>query len=59
METRNPISCAMLNDFYQFTIARAYYEEGRQDEPAVFDLFTRTNPFKGTYTVLAGIKEAV
>jgi nicotinate phosphoribosyltransferase len=49
---------AMLTDFYQVTIDRNYFEEARQDEPAVFDLLFRRPPFSGTFTVFAGLSEA-
>ena len=51
--------CAMLTDLYQITIARAYFREGRQDEPAVFDLFYREQPFGGTFAIFAGLEEAI
>ena len=50
---------SMLTDFYQITITQAYFREGRQDEYAVFDLFYRTQPFKGTFAVFGGLAEAV
>jgi len=59
LEPSDSIVQAMLTDFYQVTIARAYFEEGRADEPAVFDLFYRTQPFNGTFAVVAGISEAI
>lgn len=49
----------MLTDLYQLTIARAYFREGRQDEPAVFDLFYREQPFGGTFALFAGLEEAI
>jgi nicotinate phosphoribosyltransferase len=49
----------MLTDFYQVTISRNYFEEGRQDEPAVFDLFFRIPPFSGSFAVFAGLSEAI
>jgi nicotinate phosphoribosyltransferase len=50
---------AMLTDFYQLTIALGYFTQGRQDEPACFDLFYRTQPFKGSFAVFAGLEEAI
>ncbi|KAL0208174.1 hypothetical protein P9112_010761 [Eukaryota sp. TZLM1-RC] len=33
----------------------SYYQQQIHDQHAVFDLFYRRNPFKGTYTVFAGL----
>jgi nicotinate phosphoribosyltransferase len=46
-------------DFYQITITRMYFEQGRQDEPAVFDLFYRKQPFRGSICVFAGLADAL
>jgi hypothetical protein len=37
----------------------AYWKVGRQNDHAVFDLYFRKNPFKGEYTVFAGLEEAL
>lgn len=50
---------AMLTDFYQLTIARAYFDQGRQDETAVFDLFYRSQPFDGSFAVFAGLNDVI
>ena len=49
----------MLNDYYQLSMAYAYWKSGRQDEPAVFDLFFRKNPFGGEFTLFAGLEEVL
>ena len=49
----------MLTDFYQLSMAYAYWKSGRQDEPAVFDLFFRKNPFGGEFTLFAGLEEVL
>jgi nicotinate phosphoribosyltransferase len=42
-------------DLYQLTMVAGYLREGKQDEPAVFDLGFRRNPFDGGYAVFAGL----
>ena len=55
----NPLVGPMLTDLYQLTMAYAYWREGRQDEHATFELFFRKNPFKGEYTIFAGLDEVL
>jgi len=47
----------MLTDFYQITMAYAYWKAGVQEEEAVFDLFFRKNPFRGEFAIYAGLEE--
>jgi nicotinate phosphoribosyltransferase len=37
----------------------AYWKNKRHNEPAVFEAYFRKNPFKGNYTVFAGLDEAL
>jgi nicotinate phosphoribosyltransferase len=37
----------------------AHWKIGKHTEPAVFELFFRKNPFKGQYTVFAGLDECM
>jgi nicotinate phosphoribosyltransferase len=50
---------ALLTDLYQITMLAGYFEKGMHDDPAVFDLFFRTPPFKGGYVVFAGLEPAL
>lgn len=50
---------ALLTDLYQLTMLAGYFEKGMHDDPAVFDLFFRTPPFKGGYVVFAGLETAL
>ncbi len=50
---------ALLTDLYQLTMLAGYFEKGMQDDPAVFDLFFRSPPFKGGYAVFAGLETAL
>jgi len=52
-------SLALLTDLYQLTMAYGYWKLGREAEEAAFHLFFRTPPFKGGFTVAAGLADAV
>jgi nicotinate phosphoribosyltransferase len=46
----NPLVTAMLTDLYQITMTYAHWKIGKHNDRAVFELFFRKNPFKGTYS---------
>lgn len=52
-------SLTLLTDLYQLTMAYGYWKQGRSEDEAVFNLFFRNNPFKGSYTVAAGLEYVV
>ncbi|XP_056460597.1 nicotinate phosphoribosyltransferase [Gadus chalcogrammus] len=49
----------MLTDLYQFTMAYAYWNSGRHNEPAVFELFFRENPFGGGFSLFSGVHDCL
>ena len=49
----------LLTDLYELTMLAGYLEEGMAEERAVFDLYFRSNPFEGGYTVFAGLEQAL
>ncbi|XP_060890188.1 nicotinate phosphoribosyltransferase isoform X1 [Labrus mixtus] len=49
----------LLTDLYQFTMAYAYWRAGRHQEPAVFELFFRDNPFGGGFSLFAGLHDCM
>ena len=49
----------LLTDLYQITMAYTYWKDKRQDHACTFDLFFRTNPFKGEFTIFAGLEEVL
>eukprot|EP00808_Paulinella_micropora_P009595 g58550.t1 len=56
-ESFNPLVKSMLTDVYQLTMAYGYWYNEKQDIPSAFDLFFRQNPFKGEFTIFAGLSE--
>lgn len=52
-------SLALLTDLYEVTMAYGYWKAGVLDREAVFQLFFRSNPFGGGYTVCCGLEYAV
>lgn len=52
-------SLALLTDFYQLTMAYGYWKKGLHQRRSVFHLFFRKPPFKGGFTVAAGLEQAL
>jgi len=59
MEPTNNLVNPMLTDFYEITMAYAYWKAGLHEEEAVFDLFFRKNPFQGEFAIYAGLEEEI
>lgn len=49
----------LLTDKYQVSMCYAYWCDGKHDDSSVFDIFFRKNPFKGEYTIFAGLDECL
>lgn len=49
----------LATDLYQMSMGNVYFEDNKQDEVAVFDMFIRNNPFNGGYTVAAGLEQVI
>lgn len=49
----------MMIDYYEFTMGQTYFDKGEKDRKACFDLFFRTNPFKGGYAIAEGLDNIV
>jgi len=52
-------SLALLTDLYELTMAYGYWKSGVHEREAVFSLSFREHPFRGGYTVAAGLEAVV
>ncbi|MFX0207568.1 MAG: nicotinate phosphoribosyltransferase [Candidatus Hodarchaeota archaeon] len=50
---------ALFTDLYQLTMSQGYFDMNMQNYEATFDLFFRSNPFNGGYTIACGIQLAL
>lgn len=52
-------SLALLTDLYQLTMSYGYWKTGLSKKETVFHLFFRKSPFKGGFTIAAGLEHVV
>lgn len=50
---------SMLADFYEFTMANGYLENGLEDEIAYFDMYFRRIPDRGGLAIMAGLEQLI
>jgi nicotinate phosphoribosyltransferase len=50
---------ALLTDFYEITMAYAYWRLGMAEREAVFHLFFRRPPFQGNYIIQCGLANVI
>jgi nicotinate phosphoribosyltransferase len=55
----NTLVTPLLTDLYQLTMTYAHWKNGRVDDPAIFELFFRKNPFGGEFTIFCGLDEVL
>ncbi len=48
---------ALFTDLYELTMCQAYFFSNKAEDTVCFDYFFRSNPFKGGYTVFAGLSD--
>lgn len=56
---KNNDNKTMMTDFYELTMAQTYFDSGKKDEVAYFDVFFRKNPFEGGYTITNGLDNII
>lgn len=49
----------LLTDFYEYTMAYAYFKENKHEEIAYFDMFIRTIPDGGGYLIFNGLNRFI
>lgn len=52
-------SLTLLTDLYQLNMAFGYWKKGLDTKEAVFHLFFRKPPFKGGFTIVAGLEYVI
>ena len=52
------MTSALITDFYELTMMQGYFLK-KHNPRVVFDMFYRTNPFSGGYTVFTGLEEVI
>jgi nicotinate phosphoribosyltransferase len=55
----NESTLSLLTDFYQLSMAYAYWKSGLQKREASFHLFFRRPPFKGGFTIACGLDRVI
>lgn len=53
------MNMTLMTDFYELTMAQTYFDQNKQNEEAVFDIFFRKNPFDGGYTISGGLDNII
>lgn len=52
-------NCTLLCDFYQLTMGNGYFQTGKRDTIAYFDVFFRRVPENGGFAVCAGLEQII
>lgn len=49
----------LLTDLYQLTMMQGYFETQEHNETVIFDMFFRSNPNQGGYSIMAGLDQVI
>ncbi len=55
----NKRNLTMLTDFYEITMANGFFENGRGNQIAYFDMFFRKVPDNAGYAIMAGVQQLI
>src|SRR3954471_2648478 len=58
LQPRPPVN-ALLTDLYQITMAYGYWKAGKANQHAVFHVLFRKQPFKGGFSIAAGLADVI
>lgn len=50
---------SMVMDFYELTMSNGFFKENQRDELVVFDVFYRSNPDNGGYSIFVGLEQII
>lgn len=50
---------SMVMDFYELTMSNGFFQENQRDELVVFDVFYRSNPDNGGYSIFVGLEQII
>ena len=55
----NMFNVAYCSDKYQYTMGKSFYDCGRKDTMAIFNLFYRKAPENNNWAVVSGVEEVL
>lgn len=53
------LDLTLLTDFYQLTMMQGYIQNNKEHQLVVFDLFFRSNPYEGSFSIAAGLQQVI
>ena len=59
LRTMTTQNLTLLTDFYELTMMQGYFHSKEENTPVVFDIFFRSNPSGGGYSIAAGLEQVI